>query len=84
MKVRKSSPRARVSVTGDEVTTQMWTPAMLPVVPRGDEDADEVKSGEGSSDAWSLRSIASSSSRRVRTERTVDSVIDGVTDCAAS
>jgi hypothetical protein len=33
---------ARVSVTGDEVTVQMWTPAVLLVVPRGEEDSDEV------------------------------------------
>jgi hypothetical protein len=40
---------ARVSVAGDEVTAQMWTPAVLPVVPRGEEDSDEMQSGEGSS-----------------------------------
>jgi hypothetical protein len=50
---------ARVSVAGDEVTAQMWTPAVLPVVPRGEEDSDEVQSGEGSSGAWSAGSIAS-------------------------
>jgi hypothetical protein len=50
---------ARVSVAGDEVTAQMWTSAVLPVVPRGEEDADEVQSSEGSSGAWSARPIAS-------------------------
>jgi hypothetical protein len=50
---------ARVSVAGDEVTAQMWTLAVLLVVQRGEEDADEVQSGEGSSGAWSARPIAS-------------------------
>jgi hypothetical protein len=50
---------ARVSVAGDEVTAQIWMPAVLPVVPRGEQDSDEVQSSEGSSGAWSVGSIAS-------------------------
>jgi hypothetical protein len=42
---------ARVFVAGDEVMAQMWMPVVLPVVPRGEEDSNEVQSGEGSSGA---------------------------------
>jgi hypothetical protein len=58
--------------------------ASVPTVSSADRGVDEVQHSEGSLDAWSLWSIASSSSRRVQIERTVASVIDGVTDYAAS
>jgi hypothetical protein len=62
---------ARVSIAGDEVTAQMWMPAVLLVVPRGEEDSDEVQSGERSSGAWSAGSIAScdGAKARLRVER---------------
>jgi hypothetical protein len=59
---------ARVFVAGDEVTAQMWTLVVLPVVPRGEEDSDEVQSGEGSSGARSARPIASWNCRERRPE----------------
>jgi hypothetical protein len=41
---------------------------VLPVVPRGNEDVDEVKSGEGISGAWSARPIVSRSEAERRLE----------------
>jgi hypothetical protein len=41
---------------------------VLPVVPRGEEDSDEVQSGEGSSGAWSAGSIDSCDGAEARLE----------------
>jgi hypothetical protein len=46
----------------------MWTPAVLPVVPRGEGDSDEVQLGVGSPRVWTAWSIASQSVDEVRPE----------------